>query len=875
MGTCTSERPSCASAKPDDRSPIDQAPGSIRLPVGGMSCASCVGHVERAIRARPGVDDVAVNLATHTAQVSFVDGSRDVAAVVEAIRAAGYEVPTRSAALAVSGMSCASCVGHVERALRDVPAVVEASVNLASERATVQVIESAVTDAELVAALRQAGYEAEPIRPHDAGDSVGDDRGDARKDQELRDLKRSVLLAAALTLPVFVLDMGGHMIPAFHHAVVGALGKATLALLLFALATAVQFGPGLRFYRRGLPALLRARPDMNALVMLGTSAAWGYSTIATFFPSLLPAEAAHVYFEASTVIITLVLAGRYLEARAKGRTGDAIKKLLSLEARTARVVRNGSEVELGLDEVRVGDVVRVRPGEKVPVDGEVIEGESFVDESMITGEPIPARKAYGAEVIGGTINKAGSFALRATRVGADTLLAQIVRMVEEAQSAKLPIQAVVDRVTHVFVPIVLGVAAATFALWMVFGPAPALTFALVNAVAVLIIACPCAMGLATPTSIMVGTGRAAEMGVLFRKGDALQSLRDAEVIGLDKTGTLTLGRPALTAVRTREGFEEDEVLRLAASLEQRSEHPLAAALVEAARTRGLNLAQPERFEAKPGLGVAGAIEGREVTIGADRMVHGLGIVTDELALAAEDLARDGKTPVYAVIDGELAAVLAIADPIKDSTPAAIEALHARGLRVAMITGDNQRTAEAIARRLGIDDVVAEVLPDGKVEAIAELQRGGRKVAFVGDGINDAPALAQADVGLAIGTGTDIAIESADVVLMSGDLRNVPNAIALSQATITNIHQNLFWAFAYNAALIPVAAGALYPFVGVLLSPVFAAGAMAASSVCVVSNALRLRRFRPPLAAAAVTAPSAGEAADSLDPNVAGIEPAKS
>jgi P-type Cu+ transporter len=831
--------------------------------------------VERAIRAQSSVADVAVNLASGTAQVSFHDeGAREIAAVVEAIRAAGFDPGTRTVELLVGGMSCASCVRHVEQALQEVSAVLTAHVNLASERATVEVIEGAVTDAELIAALREAGYEAELIRPRVGGDSGEAERGPARKDHELRSLRRSLILAAALTLPIFVLDMGGHVIPAFHHAIVGALGSTALALLLFTLATAVQFGPGLRFYRRGLPALWRRRPDMNALVMLGTSAAWGYSTIATFWPARLPAEAVHVYFEASTVIITLVLAGRYLEARARGRTGDAIAKLLSLEAKTARIVRNGDEIDVSIDEVQVDDVLRVRPGEKIPVDGEVIVGESFIDESMITGEPIPARKEVGAEVVGGTINQTGSFTLRATRVGADTLLARIVRMVEEAQGAKLPIQAVVDRVTHYFVPAVMAVAAATFALWMSFGPAPALTFALASAVAVLIIACPCAMGLATPTSIMVATGRAAELGVLFRKGDALQRLRDAEVIALDKTGTLTLGRPALTAVHTREGFEPNDVLRIVASLERHSEHPLAAALVEAARARGLVLADPQRFEAEPGLGVRGGVEGYEVVVGADRMVDGLGLDVGHFESVAAQLSSEGKTPVYAVIDGELAAVLAIADPIKDTTPAAIEAMHARGLRVAMITGDNRRTADAIARSLGIDDVVAEVLPDGKVEAIAELQRAGRHVAFVGDGINDAPALAQADVGIAIGTGTDIAIESADVVLMSGDLRNVPNAIALSQATITNIHQNLFWAFAYNAALIPVAAGALYPFVGVLLSPMLAAAAMAASSVCVVTNALRLRRFRPPLRAASTSSRAGAPDSGALAPLVAGIEPAK-
>ncbi|MBW8728367.1 MAG: copper-translocating P-type ATPase, partial [Inquilinus limosus] len=719
-----------------------------------------------------------------------------------------------------------------------VPGVTDAAVNLATERATIR---GAVLPAALEQAVRDAGYQARRIGADDAGDHERDARA-----AETASLGRSLAVAAALTLPVFVLEMGTHLIPAIHDLVMRTIGIRQSWILQFVLASLVMFGPGLRFFRKGVPALLRAAPDMNSLVALGTAAAWGYSVVATFLPGTLPAGTANVYYEAAAVITTLILLGRYLEARAKGRTSEAIRRLVGLQPKTARVVRDGRTLDLALEEVRAGDIVLVRPGERVPVDGAVVEGSSFVDEAMITGEPVPVAKGIGAEVVGGTINKTGSFSFRATRIGGETVLAQIIRMVEQAQGAKLPIQALVDRVTAWFVPAVMAVSAATFLVWLAFGPDPALAFALVNAVAVLIIACPCAMGLATPTSIMVGTGRAAELGVLFRKGDALQTLRDASVIALDKTGTLTRGRPELTDFDTLDGVDRDEALRLVAAVEARSEHPIAEAIVAAASARGLALPAAEGFEAVPGHGAAATVEGRRVAVGADRYMRSLGLDPSAFAAAAARLGEDGKSPLYAAIDGRLAAIIAVSDPVKPSTPEAIRALHALGLKVAMVTGDNRGTAEAIARRLGIDEVVAEVLPEGKVEAVKRLGASGRRVAFVGDGINDAPALAAADVGIAIGTGTDIAIESADLVLMSGDLRGVATAIALSQATIRNIKQNLFWAFAYNAALIPVAAGALYPAQGWLLSPILAAGAMALSSVFVLANALRLRRVRAPL-----------------------------
>ncbi|MEF8817773.1 MAG: copper-translocating P-type ATPase, partial [Salinibacter sp.] len=590
-------------------------------------------------------------------------------------------------------------------------------------------------------------------------------------------------------------------------------------------------------------------PDMNTLVMIGTSAAYGYSVVATFLPQVLPQGTVHVYYEAAAVIITLILAGNYMEALAKGRASDAIRALLDLQATTARVLRDGEEDEIDVRDVVPGDVIRVRPGEKVPVDGEVLDGESHVDESMVTGEPEPVRKTEGDEVVGGTINETGSFTFRATRVGEETVLSQIVEMVEKAQGSAPPIQSLADRVVTVFVPFVLATAAITFGIWMAFGPDPVLTYALVTAVSVLIIACPCAMGIATPISVMVGTGRAAELGVYVREGEALQALHAADLVAFDKTGTLTKGRPEVTDLLPQNGHDIDDLLRWAAAVETQSEHPIGAALVARAEERGLDLPDATDFEAVPGHGVTGTVEGRPVAIGAARLMVRLDVSLDGQEATADELADAAKTPLYVAVDGTLAAVVAVADPIKDSTPAALDALHEMGIEVAMITGDDERTARAIARELGIDRVQAEVLPDEKAAAVQSFQADDQTVTFVGDGINDAPALAQADVGIAIGTGTDVAIESGDIVLMAGDLRGVPNAVHLSRATLRNIKQNLFWAFAYNVLLIPVAAGVLYPAFGLLLSPALAALAMVFSDLFVVGNALRLRRFAPALAPA--------------------------
>ncbi|MFL5200482.1 MAG: heavy metal translocating P-type ATPase [Microvirga sp.] len=821
--------------------PID----SIDIPIQGMTCASCVGRVEKAIRSVEGVAAANVNLATERAYVEFAPSEANPAAVADAIRAAGYEPFENTIELKIDGMTCASCVNRVEKALGRVPGVENASVNLATERASIRYLGNADIVDRLIGAVEQTGYEAKPVQ---RVDGQADGEREARA-TEIAGLWRSVLIAAILTLPVFALEMGSHFIPAVHDWVMGTLGHSNSWYLQFALTTLVLFGPGLRFFRKGVPALLRASPDMNSLVVLGTSAAYAYSVVATFLPGLLPEGMDNVYYEAAAVIVTLILLGRYLEAKAKGRTSEAIKRLVGLQAKTARVVRDGEAQEIPLDQVLAGDLVQVRPGERIPVDGEVVEGSSFVDESMITGEPVPVQKSQGREVVGGTINRTGSFTFRATRIGADTVLAQIIRMVEQAQGSKLPIQALVDKVTAWFVPAVMAAAFLTFLVWLVLGPDPALTFALVNAVAVLIIACPCAMGLATPTSIMVGTGRAAELGVLFRQGEALQSLKEVGVVALDKTGTLTQGRPELTDFVAASGFSEAETLRLVAAVETRSEHPIAQAIAAAAERRGLDLPSTDSFEAVPGFGVSAMVEGRKVDVGADRFMTKLGLTVSTFADSAARLGAEGKSPLYAAIDGKLAAIVAVADPIKPSTPEAVAALHALGLKVAMITGDNRKTAEAIAKRIGIDEVAAEVLPDGKVAVVKRLRQSHGKIAFVGDGINDAPALAEADIGIAIGTGTDIAIESADVVLMSGDVRGVVNAIALSKATIRNIQQNLFWAFAYNVLLIPVAAGVLYPVNGTLLSPIFAAGAMALSSVFVLGNALRLRRFKAPMASA--------------------------
>jgi Cu+-exporting ATPase len=684
--------------------------------------------------------------------------------------------------------------------------------------------------------VHDAGYEAVDL------DETID--GDARELEQDK-LRRVVILSALCTAPLIAIAMGPMLWPALGGAMKTVLPATAWHWLELLLATPVQFYMGRRFYRQGWAEIRHLNPGMSTLVMMGSSAAYFYSVLAILAPGLFPAGTANLYFEASATIITLILAGKYLEARAKGRTSAAIRKLMELQPETAAVERDGEFIEVPIAEVVGGDCIRVRPGERIPVDGLVLDGSSYVDVSMVTGEPIPVEVISGSEIVGGTINKNGTFTFRATRVGADTVLARIINMVEEAQAGKPPIQQLADRIAGVFVPAVILVAAITFGVWSWIGPAPALNYAFVAAVSVLVIACPCAMGLATPTAIMVGTGKGAEMGTLFRQGTALETLARVDTVALDKTGTLTRGEPELTDLHV-EGGDEESVLVLVAAAEDNSEHPVARAMVAAARTRGLELPRTESFEAVPGFGLSAVVDGRKVEVGADRYMARLGYGLDVFAARAQQLADEGKTPLYAAIDGQAVAMLAVSDPLKDGSRAAIDALHDLGLQVAMVTGDNERTAQAISSQAGIDTVLAEVLPEQKAGEVKRLQSDGRRVAFVGDGINDAPALAQSDVGVAIGTGTDIAIEAGDVILMSGDLRGIVNAIALSRRTLRTIRNNFIWAYAYNVALIPVAAGVLFPFVGVLLSPMLAAAAMSVSSVFVVTNSLRLRGFEPVL-----------------------------
>lgn len=809
---------------------------AISVHVDGMTCASCVRRIEQVLGAVPGVNEAAANLAA--GQVTIRGGARAVD-LAEAARAAGYSVRERTVLYRVDGMTCASCVSRVEAALGTVAGVMGATVNLAAGTAALRLIDADDDhETEIAGVLSPLGYRVTR--------QVQDARPEDEDDTELRRSRRDTFLAAVLSIPVVALEMGAHLIPAFHSWLETELGRPANWAIQFALTTSVLAGPGRIFFRRGVPALLHRRPDMNSLVALGTGAAWVYSTIAMVAPGLLPQEALVVYFEAAAVIATLILVGRTLEARAKGRTGAAIRKLIGLQPQTARIDRNGAFEDVPITDLQHGHRVVVRPGERIPADGEIVEGASYVDESMLTGEPQPVAKGVGDTVVGGTVNGNGGFSFIATRVGGETVLAQIVRMVRDAQGAKLPVQDLVNRVTAWFVPATLATAVVTVAVWILFGPAPTTAYALTAGVSVLIIACPCAMGLATPTSIMVGSGRAAELGVLFRKGAALQTLQEARVVAFDKTGTLTQGRPAVTDVHCIEGVEEADMLRLAAVAEARSEHPLGEAILQAAPDGPLPACTS--FEAVAGLGVRAVVDGRMVLVGSGRFLEDQRIETAALAEIASRYAERGRTPVLVAIEDRAVGVIGVADPIRPDATKMIAALHRIGVRVALITGDNSKTAEIVGREIGIDQIVAEVMPEGKVAALEALRTAAgphTKIAFVGDGINDAPALASADIGIAIGTGTDVAIESADVVLMSGDLRGVLAALTVSVATMRNIRQNLFWAFAYNTLLIPVAAGILYPTFGVLLSPMLAAGAMAFSSVFVVSNALRLHRVRAP------------------------------
>ncbi len=810
------------------------------LQVKGMTCASCVARVERVLTKLPGVVEAAVNLANERADVTFDADTVSPADIAAAVDRAGFQVPSDTKELAILGMTCASCVARVEKVLARAPGVTAAGVNLATERASVDLRGGGASVQDLISAVEKAGYGAHKV---DAG-ALSGDREQAAREAELKALGRDVLTAAAFTVPLVLVAML-RMVPPIHAGMLSVLAERGWVSVELLLASPVIFYAGLRFYRAGWGELRHLNPGMNTLVMLGANAAYFYSLLALVAPTFFPEGTANAYFEAAGVIVTLILLGRYMEAVAKGRTSRAIKNLLRLQPKTARVVRDGSEIEVPVDAVLPGDIVAVHPGERVPVDGHVMEGASYVDESMVTGESVPARKEPGEEVVGGTVNKTGFFTFSADRVGADTVLAQIIRMVEEAQGSKPPIQKLADKIAMVFVPIVIAIAIVTFAAWLSFGPGQALNFAFVAAVSVLLIACPCAMGLATPTAIMVATGRGAELGILFRQGTSLETLAKVDTVILDKTGTLTEGRPEMTDFQAVGGGEfagdADAVLRLVASAEARSEHPLAEAIVSAAEARSLDLLPAEDFTALPGLGIEARVGEQLLQIGNDRYMRdaGIDLPQAERAIAA-DLAAAARTPIYAAVDARLAAVIGVADRVKDGSAETMRALKELGIEVAMLTGDNRRTAEAIASELGIEQVLAEVLPDHKAEVVKRLQGEGRHVAFVGDGINDAPALAQADVGMAIGTGTDIAIEAGNVVLMSGDLRGIINALALSRRTLRIIHLNFVWAYAYNVALIPLAAGVFYPLLGILLNPMLAAGAMSLSSLFVVGNSLRLR-----------------------------------
>lgn len=814
---------------------------SVSLRIVGMSCASCVRRVETALLNVEGVQEASVNLSTERALVTTA-GNVDTGRLIEAVESVGFEaelVEQQQVSLGIQGMSCASCVRRVENALAEVPGVVGASVNLASEKAQVTFTGDAGTIEDLKKVVENSGYQVTQVSTE--RESV-EDRERAARDREMKRLYRDVISGAAVTTVVLIGSIP-HMIPPWSEWVPAALSNVYLLLVL---ATYVQFISGWRFYQGSYAALRHGTADMNVLVAMGTTSAWLYSAGMTLFPGFLTdlGFPYQLYYDVATVITTLILVGRLMEARAKGRASEAIRRLMGMQARTARIKREEREMEIPVEEVQVGDLVQVRPGERIPVDGEVTSGTSSIDESMLTGESLPVSKQPGDEVIGGTVNKMGGLEFRATKVGRDTALARIIQLVEEAQGSKAPIQRLVDVIAAYFVPSVVSVAVLSFIVWFFYGPEPQLTFALTTFIAVLIIACPCALGLATPTAIMVGTGKGAESGILIKSAETLQLTHRLQSVVLDKTGTLTRGEPEVTDILTAEGGEENELLRLVASVEKGSEHPLGEAVVRKASQAELELTEPEAFQAVPGHGVRADIEDCQLLAGNLRLMQDNGVDTSQWRDRAGELAGEGKTPMYVALNGRVAGLIAVADPLKDTSLEAVQAMQRMGLEVAMVTGDNRSTAEAVGRQLGIDRVFSEVLPEDKANYVAHLQQEGKKVAMVGDGINDAPALAQADVGIAIGTGTDVAMETSDITLMRGDLRTVPMAIGLSRATTRTIWQNLFWAFFYNVALIPVAAGVLYPIYGLLLNPMLAGAAMAVSSVSVVTNSLRLRGFKP-------------------------------
>jgi len=811
----------------------------ITLPVTGMTCTTCAATVEKGLAEIPGVEQAKVNFASEKASIEYDPSKVDLAKIKSTISQAGYGMATKKSIFPVGGMSCASCVARVEQALSRVSGVISANVNLASQKATIEYVEGTEI-ADLRRAVKEAGYE-----PGSEAETLEDVTTAAQR--EIRIVRNRLILAAVLGISIMVL--------------MWTTVFAGKPYLLWALATPVQFWAGLRFYRGAWAALRHKTTDMNTLIAIGTSAAYFYSMVAVLSPGLFTAAGLelHLYFDTSAMIVTLILLGRFLEARARGQTSEAIKKLIGMQPKTALIIRDGKEVEIPIEDVQVADLILVRPGERVPVDGTIREGYSSIDESMITGESIPVEKKVGDEVIGATINKTGSFKFEATKVGKDTTLAQIIRLVEEAQGSKAPIQRLADVIASYFVPVVISIAIVTFIIWYFVGPAPAFTFALLNFVAVLIIACPCAMGLATPTAIMVGTGKGAEHGILIRSAETLERSHRISAVLLDKTGTLTQGQPKVTDVIATPSSSQEEVLRLAASAERGSEHPLGEAIVRAASERQLELYPSSDFNAIPGHGIEASVAGKKLVLGNLGLVKDMGLSLNGLEEEAERLWVKGKTVMFLGIDSQVAGIIAVADTLKPNAKGAVVELHQMGIEVVMLTGDNLRTAEAIAQEVGIDRVMAEVLPEHKAQEVKRLQEERKVVAMVGDGINDAPALAQADIGIALGTGTDVAMETGDITLISGDLGGIVTAISLSKRTMRTIKQNLFWAFAYNTILIPVAAGVLYLAFGPssvpsglhfilgdsgFLNPILAAFAMAASSITVVMNSLRLGRFKP-------------------------------
>jgi Cu+-exporting ATPase len=819
----------------------------IDLPVLGLQREGDRRAVEAALTGVPGVRSAHANTGSGVVTVEYDPHRTTTAALAAGLQPAGFRAGGAQTRIGVEDLRCASCVAFIENDLRATPGVLGASVNAGTQEATVAYLPQQTTLAQLHEVIRDWGYRTRP-----AASEEPVDKQEAEHDREYRSLFRKFLFATLISLPVLVTAYP-QFIPFVRDWSMETLRLAWLGSALLTLPVLAWSGG--HFFTGAWAALKHRAANMNTLIALGTGAAWLYSTFAVLFPHLFPEGTGEPFYDVVAVVIALVVLGQALELRAKGRTSQAIKKLMGLQAKTARVIRDGEEIDIPVEEVLVGDVVQVRPGEKVPVDGVILEGSSAVDESMLTGESLPVSKGSGDEVIGATLNKTGAFRFRTTKVGKDTALAQIVKMVQDAQNSKAPIARLADTISGYFVPVVMILAVLTFVAWFNFGPQPQLVYALVTSVTVLIIACPCALGLATPMSLMVGIGKGAENGILIRSGEALQTAQALKTVVLDKTGTITKGKPELTDVvladsqwQIADGSQPsalgDQLLRLVASVERSSEHPLAEAIVEGSRARGLELAEPTVFEAVPGHGVIATVEGRKLAIGNLKLMQRQDIALGTLEGRAAELADHGKTPMYVAVDGQAAGIVAVADTVKADSAEAIAALHRMGIEVVMITGDNRRTAKAIASQVGVDRVLAEVLPEDKAHNIRLLQAEGKKVAMVGDGINDAPALAQADVGLAIGTGTDVAIEASDITLIKGSLRGVVTAIEVSRATMRNIEQNLVGAFIYNVLGLPVAMGLLYPFFGILLSPLIAGAAMAFSSVTVVSNANRLRAFRP-------------------------------